>query len=160
MTERDHPVISLRDWESFREDFSPFLFERVITRQECKLWDEFVPNARGAAIASLYLLKRVGYKPGMKRLSTWRGRKRGGWIQRIASDGARLVVRSGRETRLWTVERIPDTGVIAPVYGDILVFIFGSTPIYTRTCEAAMRLADYCHKNGPPSGLRWVKTVP
>ena len=43
---------------------------------------------------------------------------------------------------------------------ELLVFEFGSTPLFTRSCPAAMRLAMYCRENRPPSGLRWIKVCP
>jgi len=41
-----------------------------------------------------------------------------------------------------------------------LVHIFGSTPIITRTYQAATYLAEFCYFNGPPAGLRWVNECP
>jgi hypothetical protein len=41
-----------------------------------------------------------------------------------------------------------------------LVFTFGSTPIFTRNYQSAIRLAMYCQLNGPPSGLCWINACP
>jgi hypothetical protein len=41
-----------------------------------------------------------------------------------------------------------------------LVHNFGSTPVVTRTYQAATYLAEYCYFNGPPAGLRWVNECP
>jgi len=42
-------------------------------------------------------------------------------------------------------------------FDEVLVFNFGSTPIFTRSYQSAMRLAMYCNGNNPPHGLRWIK---
>ena len=43
---------------------------------------------------------------------------------------------------------------------EVLVHTFGSTPIFTRSCESAMRLAVHYRENRAPSGLRWIKACP
>jgi hypothetical protein len=43
---------------------------------------------------------------------------------------------------------------------DVLVFLFGSTPIFCRDYQSAMWLAEYCQLNGPPPGLSWVVACP
>jgi hypothetical protein len=37
---------------------------------------------------------------------------------------------------------------------------FTAAPIFTRSYQAAMRLAIHCHENGPPAGLRWICACP
>src|SRR5262249_22502071 len=60
--------------------------------------------------------------------------------------------------RLWTVERLSES---RPYRSDeVLVHQFGSTPIFTRSYQSAMRLATFCHENGPPDGLRWISACP
>jgi hypothetical protein len=63
-----HPDVPLSDWEAFRNEASPYLIERVLDRSETRLPRWFLPLARGAAIASPYLLARAGYRPGSYRL--------------------------------------------------------------------------------------------
>jgi hypothetical protein len=41
-----------------------------------------------------------------------------------------------------------------------LVHNFGSTPVVTRTYQAAAYLAEYSYHNDPPGGLRWVNECP
>src|SRR5450759_4574486 len=55
-----------------------------------------------------------------------------------------LMVRCCGKHHLWTVER---WGEKRPYNNadEVLVFLFGSTPIFTRSYQAAMRLAAYCH---------------
>jgi hypothetical protein len=80
-------------------------------------------------------------------------------MQREIAPNQYLLVRD-TEGGLWSVERVINFHNCAPVAGDILAHVFGSTPLFTRTCQSAMRLANYCHSNGPPAGLRWIKATP
>jgi hypothetical protein len=50
----------------------------------------------------------------------------------------------------WIIEREID---------EVLVLKDGSLPIFTRTYQAAMRLAEYCHPH-PPAGLYWCVSTP
>src|SRR5262249_55529972 len=61
--------------------------------------------------------------------------------------------------RLWTVERLSESRPY-PRSDEVLVHQFGLTPIFTRGYQSAMRLAMYCHANGPPDYLRWVSACP
>ena len=54
----------------------------------------------------------------------------------------------------WVIERR-----VADV-DEVLVLRFGSTPIFTRSYQAAMRLAMHCDVNAPTADLRWIKTTP
>src|SRR5438445_440700 len=72
----------------------------------------------------------------------------------------RLMVRGCGS--LWTVEREMD---------EVLVFPYGSLPVFTRTHRAAKYLAEYCQypepgegsyppPRGVASGLRWIVSTP
>ena len=156
--EPGHPDAPLPDWERFRNGFSPFLIKEVIDRDECCLPGWFVPLARGAAIASDALLRDAGYRPGRGRPRGWREPSADYFIKEIACNSF-LMVRECEETNLWTVERL---GRARRHVDDdeVLVHVFGSTPIFTRSYQSAMRLAMHCHKKGPPNGLRWIQTTP
>ena len=65
-----------------------------------------------------------------------------------------LPVRRCDKHEWWVIERR-----VADV-DEVLVFNFGSTPIFTRGYQSAMRLAMYCNGNNPPHGLRWIKETP
>jgi hypothetical protein len=60
---------------------------------------------------------------------------------------------------LWTVERWWKKRPHGNA-DEVLVHEFGSTPIFARNYQAATRLAEYCHENGPPAGLRWASAIP
>ncbi len=72
---------------------------------------------------------------------------------RAAASGDLIVERNGD---FWVRSRW-EKG--APT--KVLVFGFGSTPIFTRTYQAAIRLAKHCAFDHPqPFGYRWVTARP
>jgi hypothetical protein len=155
--EPGHPTTTLRDWETFRREHSPYLIAEAIDRQECNLPPWFVPLARGVVIASAPLLRRAGYLPGTGCPPHWY-EKGSGYFKRPLVSGSELMVRECEGTNRWTVERQhPNCSMAAD---DVLVHLFGSTPIFTPSYQSAMWLAEYCQANDPPNGLRWIKAIP
>jgi hypothetical protein len=155
------PQVSRSDWQKLDREFSPFIAE-VIDRDQAKLPDWLVPVAHGVFTASDALLRKAGHRDGMPRPSGWRP------AAGINADGvyvrdvdpvdqviARwLLVRECLVPGLWMVERWT-TRRRYPSSDEILVHQFGSTPLFTRSCPAAMRLAMLCHPK-PPAGLHWI----
>lgn len=158
MCEEGHPDTALRDWRSFGREFSPFLFDEVIERYECRIPKQFVPLARGAAIASDTLLRSAGYRPGMGRPADWYEASPQCFERHLCCD-SHLMVRECECTSLWTVERLGGGRCRSDV-DEVLVHVFGSTPVFTLSHQSAMWLAEHCHSNGPPHGLRWIKAIP
>jgi hypothetical protein len=159
----DHPNVALPDWRRFRAEYKPRLIEQVIDRGEARLPAWFMPLARGVAIASDTLLRKAGYRDGMHISAAWRETSRAYYI--LPLDGVHplnsrqfLLVRASDGTDLWTVER--HSGTSQYEVDEVLVSTFGSTPLFARSCQSAMLLADYCHKNAPPPGFQWVKGMP
>jgi len=154
----DHPNISLAEWENFRKKLPRHLIAEIIDRHEVGLPHWFVPFARGVAIASDALLHRAGYRPGMSRPHGWRKIYCDVFDLDIA-DGLQLTVRQCDGQGLWTGERFSESRPYA-CSDELLVHQFGSTPIFIRSYQSAMRLATHCHENGPPAGLRWISASP
>ena len=152
----DHPDVTLSDWQTFHKEFPPHLIDEVTDRNECGcLPDWFVPLARGVAIASDELLRKAGYHRGMRKPDGWRKIDRDCYSRVIGDQGGRwvdtLVVRRCDKHERWVIQRrVAD-------FDEVLVFNFGSTPIFTRSYQSAMRVAMYCNGNNPPHGLRWIK---
>ena len=156
----DHPNITLSEWEAFKtsEAARQSLSTEVIARTDSCIAPWFVPLARGMAVASHTLLRRVGYRPGKACPSGWWEQSPDYFLLRIRF-GCFLMVRECDETNLWTVERL--WAERRHVDDDeVLVHEFGSTPIVTRNPYSSMLLAVYCHENLPPNGLRWIKASP
>jgi hypothetical protein len=158
----DHPEVQPSDWQKFVKEFPPHLIADVIDRRKIGLPDWFVPFARGVAIASNALLREAGHRSGMYRPRGWLNYNVDMFRSMIDWDpnNARwLLVRQCAKQGLWTIERWRKKRTHGNA-DEVLVHEFGSTPIFTRSYQAAMRLAMYCHENGPPVGLRWISACP
>jgi hypothetical protein len=136
----------LVDWPAFLEKPPPHLVAEVIERDGTELHDQFVAWAPGAAVASNGLLKAAQYRRGSRRPPGWCPRNPDVFSKRVG--GNLLWVRGCGE--FWIIEREID---------EVLVLKHGSLPIFTRTYQAAMRLAGYCHPH-PPEGLYWCVSTP
>jgi hypothetical protein len=155
-----HPDVSLSDWRAFCNEASPYVIEEVIDRSEIRLPARSLPLARGAAIASSYLLRRAGYRPGAHRPRGWKKPKCRAGSEEVfkeLSSGYLIILRCGL---FWQITR--DYGTVRPPHRNFaLAHIFGSTPILTRTYQEATYLAEFCSKDGPPPpGLCWVRGCP
>ena len=158
-----HPHVTGSEWQNFRKHFPLHLMKEVIGRSEIILPDWFVPLARGVAIASDTLLRNVGYRQGSHRPRGWRKMQCDVFIKRTVADKdmtfATLAVRQYANQRWWTIERYHE-GRKYDDTTDVLVYLFGSTPIFCWNYQAAMCLAEYCQTNYRPTGLRWVAACP
>ena len=150
----------LKCLEGFRKHTPTVLISKVIERSKADLPSWFVPWAPAVVIASDYLLQATGHRPGSRRPKGWFE----GGPEVFAKDlyGNQLMVRGRGE--LWSVERHNH---------EVLAFPFGPLPVFTETCQGAMRLAEYCHPpaqegesrcyprpRGTASGLHWVAATP
>jgi hypothetical protein len=153
-----HPNVSRADWELSRSEFSPFSFSEVINRRKVTYPKWYLPLARGAAIASDYLLDKAGYAPGRQLPSGWEPQEPG-VFKRTLGDRSTLRVRQCGIQPLWTVELFHPNGKW--VKSDkVLVFLFGSTPVLTRDHVSAAHLADWAFANKLIGSLRWVDAFP
>jgi hypothetical protein len=157
MYEDGHPDVTLSDWEKFCNEFSHYLIEEVLDRHEANLPTWFMPLARGGAIASDELLRQAGYRHGKYRPRGWLEFYPDYFRFPLTFESS-LLVRGCEGANLWTIERLNATRRYE--VDEVLAFVFGSTPIFTRSYQSAMRLAMHCHVNGTPSGLRWIKGNP
>jgi hypothetical protein len=159
--ENGHPDVSLSDWKTFCDQFSPFLFSDIIDRQAVKLPDWFLPLARGIAVPSDYLLNRAGYVPGKYRPRSWKptGTHYYACSVGIGTAPAKLFVRRVDNQPFWTIELLSNTNKYAG-WDKVLIFLFGSTPVFTRNYQSAMYLADWVFKDDRHLGLGWVDVCP
>jgi hypothetical protein len=158
-----HPYVTRSDWRQFGKEYSRSLIAELIDRSEVEMPDWLVPLARGVAIAGDALLFKAGHRLGMDPPPGWRQIYGDVFMRYIGPEGFEdtqvLKVRQCCDQGLWTIERWRE---VRPYNNsdDILVHQFGSTPIFTRSFQAGMRLAELCHENGPPPGLRWIAACP
>ena len=148
----------LKCWPSLQMERLPILIGGAIERSKTELPADFVPWAPWVVIASDYLLREVGYRPGSSPPNGWTPGQPGVFTK--VWNRNRLMVRQCGE--YWTVERSNDE-----------VLAYFSVPMFTRTCQSAMQLAEYCQPHalegesrafprprGVASGLRWVPFDP
>ena len=151
MFEHNHPIPAHSDWERFKSSLHMLdIIDEVIDRDELGIPDEYLPLARGAAIASVCLLRQAHHDGG-GRPSGWHKGNQGRVFSTVVPGQILSVARFGC-SRFWSIHQ--------EMTPDILVFGFGSTPMLTSSEAAAMRLAMHCHLNGPPNGLRWNNPFP
>ena len=154
ISERRNAV--LRDWPAFLSNKSPHEIGEVIERgdPDLDLPDDFAPWAPGVVIPSEHLLKQIA-----PHGRDWQETNLD--VYRKILHRNKLCVRGCG--KLWTVEREID---------ELLAYGFGPLPVFTRTPDAAMRLAEYCHlpttkdepwhasPRGVAANLRWVVSTP
>jgi hypothetical protein len=145
------------------KDLPTHLIAEVIDRSKTGLPEWFLPLARGAAIASDTLLRKVGHQHGMNPPRGWRKTDCDVFVRDIGPEGREhlkcLKVRQCNDQGLWTAERWSETRQCSNS-DETVVYPFGSTPIFTRCSQSAIQLAQYSHENGPPAGLRWISACP
>ena len=152
----DHPDVPVRDWQKFLAYPSPYQANEVIARRECDLPDWYVPLARGVAIADDELLRYAGYDEGMRPPQGWHQTHCD--VFEFYTDFKTLKVR-GFNPSLWMIER---WGSVRPHVhsNEVLVCLFGSIPMCTRSCSAAMCLAMQYDARDPAPLLYWIAACP
>jgi hypothetical protein len=146
-------------WSALVTQTPPMLLAKLVERSKTELPPDFLSWAPGVGIASEYLLQAAGHFPGAPRPDGWCSGNPDVFTKIMWQN--RLTVRGCGE--YWTVERDVE---------EVLAFPYVNVPVFTETCEAAMRLAEYCHPGpqegerffprprGVASGLRWVVRTP
>jgi hypothetical protein len=145
----------LKDLPAFLKDPSPLIAE-VVERSNTELPEHYVPWSPAIVLASDELLRLANYRAGSRRPPGWCPGQPDVFTKVVNRN--RLLVRGCG--KFWTVERELD---------EVLAFKFGSMPIFTRTPEAAMRLAEHCHPHVAGTfcpqpdhvpGVCWVVSTP
>jgi hypothetical protein len=132
---------------------APRLF-KFLSRGKTEMPANYLPSARGVMFAGEDILNAIGHVPGSYRPRGWRRCLPGDYRKRAHKH--QLVVRQCGNPRSvhWTIERIElwiDKGVEALV----LASRHGE-PIWARSFQAAMRVAEYCHPIArPPVFASW-----
>jgi hypothetical protein len=154
--DEQHPDVPLRDWETFRNECSPYVIEKVLDRREVFFPDWFVPLARGAAVASSYLLGRARYREGSHRKRGWEKTPWG--FCKVIDEDYLTVAQYGP---FWLIQR--DGPLSQPPnlrFNLTLAYLFGATPILVQNYQSATYLAEYSVMDGLPGTLCWAQTCP
>jgi hypothetical protein len=125
------------------DEAAPRLFECDIDRSQTKMPDDYLPDAPGVLIAGEDMLRAAGYVPGSNRPRGWLPAYPRNFRRRPRHKGDHMLwVRKCGE--LWIIARSLDLDVNTRKI-ETLVFAILPLPIWTRSYQAAMRLAEYCH---------------
>jgi hypothetical protein len=134
---------------------APLLFE-FVDRAAIEMPADYLPAAPGVMFAGEDVLSAAGYVPGSNRPRGWHQHLPGDYRKPLGEHV--LVVRQSGNARSerWTIERVEpcaDKGLEA------LVLPVRRAPIWARTYQAAMRVAEYCYPiPRPPFLARWEVT--
>ena len=119
---------------------APRLFDGIIDRAQTEMPNWYLPSADGALIAGEAMLDAVGHRSGVRHPAGWSRGISG--FKKTARDGTTVlwVQQCGN---FWIIERSLrlEGGYMKD---ETLTSVSSSRPIWTRTREAAMRLAEYC----------------
>jgi hypothetical protein len=144
---RDHPNVSLSDWRNFCAYPSPFVHREIVERGKGHIRWNILPRARGAAVASDYLLRMANYKAPK---FVGRGSKTM-YFDRVGSYS--LTIFSILERQLWIIERC--NRLLPNSINERLVISFGWTPLVAEHFKAALCCGRYAIMNNV-SGLKWA----
>lgn len=143
----NHPNVSASDWNAFCAYSSPFVFRKIIERGAGDIRWDWLPDARGVAVASDYLLQLADHRAPR---FTLRGHK----LNYFEKCGTYcLMISSILERQLWVIERY-DKSSRSKVM-ERLVVSFGWTPLVTNHFKAALCCGRYATMNSV-SGLKWA----
>jgi hypothetical protein len=138
-----------KSWHTFLKHPKHHCIGMVVEREKTNLPAKFVPWAPGIVIVSDYLLRVAGQAPYSE---FWRRHPRHGYYY---CKNTNLVVRE--RSGFWFME----SG------SDVVVFVYASMPVCTRTHREAINLSAYFNPESYGSyhidrghGLRWVGSKP
>jgi hypothetical protein len=116
------------------------LFDQVLDRAQTEMPEWYLRSAREVLIAARDILATSGHWPGTFHAAGW---SRGASGFKKASRDGKSVLWVQSCGKFWTIERSIH---LDAVYMEdmVLVSAFGALPIWTRTRQAAMELAEYC----------------
>jgi hypothetical protein len=142
---------------SYFDEVAPEIFERDLDRDQAGIPPAYMLKVSGVLLAGRDMLNAIGMAPGAPEPDGWlpavpvipegEGFRACGMadFEKPSSDGNR-VLRAKRFGNFWAPER--STKITSGRYKyrliETLVFAFGEIPIWTRTHQAAMRLAEHC----------------
>jgi hypothetical protein len=134
------PPIARAKMERLENNATAYLFDQVLDRTQTEMPEWYLRSAQGVLIAAPDILSTSGHRPGTFHAAGWcRG-----------ESGFRKVSRDGKSVlwvqpcgKFWIIERSIHLDAVY-MQDEALVSAFGARPIWTRTRQAAMQLAEHC----------------
>jgi hypothetical protein len=125
-----------------------------LDRRETAMPADYLPTAPGVLFAGQELLSAAGYIPGSSRPSGWSRPLPGDYRKRVGKHVLEVRQCGNSGSNDWTIERYEFFDYKGM---EALVFLAGDyMPIWARTYQAAMRVAEYCYPIArPPIAGRW-----
>jgi hypothetical protein len=136
--------------ELFPDSAAARLFE-FVERGETEMPADYLPEAPGVMFAGEAMLSAAGYIPGSNRPRRWCRIGPGNYKKYVGKHTLMVRQCGGPRSEHWTIERLDED-----YNTEALVFPFGHAPIFARSFQAAMRLAEYCYPiPRPPVAACW-----
>jgi hypothetical protein len=134
------------------EEAAPRQFE-FVDRAETSLPADYLPRAPGVIFAGEAMLSAAGYTPGSYRPPGWDLLSPGNYTKEMGQYTLQVRQCGDQLSKHWTIERVE---VWTHRRREALTEPFGGVPIWARSCQAAMRVAEYCHPSPrPPVAACW-----
>jgi hypothetical protein len=119
---------------------APRLFDGIIARAQTEMPNWYLPSADGVLIAGEDMLGAVGYRSDVRHPAGW---SRGASGFKKASRDGKSVLWVQPCGKFWIIERSIHLDAVY-MQDEALFSAFGARPIWTRTRQAAMQLAEHC----------------
>jgi hypothetical protein len=136
----------------FSEEAAPRLF-KFVARAETSMPADYLPEAPGVLIAAEDMLRAAGYVPGSNRPCGWYRLRPGNFIKRVGQFALQVRQCGNSRSEYWSIERVE---LWEHKGTEALTFPFGRLPIWARSYQAAMRVAEHCFPTPrPPVAAYW-----
>jgi hypothetical protein len=116
------------------------LFDQVLDRAQTEMPEWYLPSAQRVLIAAHNILCAAGHRPTTFYPTGW---SRGASGFKKASRDGKSVLWVQPCGKFWIIERSIHLDAVY-MQDEALVSAFGAWPIWTRTRQAAMQLAEHC----------------
>jgi hypothetical protein len=125
-----------------------------VDRRETDMPADYLPAAPGVMFAGEDVLSAAGYNPASYRPRGWVRHLPGDYRKRVGKHVLEVRQCGNSRSKHWTIERFE----FWDYKGMEALVLPGehSEPIWARTYQAAMRVAEYCYPIArPPIAGRW-----
>jgi hypothetical protein len=116
------------------------IFDHILDRAQTEMPEWYLRSAQGVLIAAPGILSTSGHRPGTFHAAGW---SRGASGFKKPSRNGKSVLWVQPWGKFWIVERSVHLDAVY-MRDEALVSAYGARPIWTRTRQAAMELAEYC----------------